>query len=103
MKDPNLALRVVCQQLTFLADWTPKLIDKTGEPTSTALNTKTLATCKRIAKKDADNPPPMGPRLNRFVRRVDEQIAWEFFLGPGDLIDGSLTTIEEIVDRIMTS
>ena len=103
MKDPQTALRVVCQQLSFIAEWTPPLVDDNGEPTDSAPDTEILETCERIEAQDEKKTPPNGPRLDRFVRRVDEQISWEFFLLPGELTDGSLPTVAKVVQQIMLS
>src|SRR5438128_2450920 len=102
-KDRNAVLRVVCEQLQYIAQFNPDLLDEHGEPVPNVENTKILQAFQTADQEDQNKPPPNGPRIDRFVKRVHEQIGWHFLLLPTDLLDGSLPTIKTLVDRIMTT
>src|SRR5690348_13394419 len=103
MKDREHALRIVCRELSLLAAFNPPLLDSNDEPTAGAEGHSIKGLFARIDKEDQANPPPGGSRVDRFVRRLDHSISWEFALSPSQLINNAFPTIGDLVNQIMDS
>ena len=101
MKSRTHALNIVCHQLSVLKMFKPPLVTKDLEAAKDAGTRSIEGVFESVDKEDAENPPPAGSRLDRFIRRVDDSITWDFFLDTEMLL--AFETVDELVDQIMES
>lgn len=101
MKDPAHALDVVCEELTKLAKFNPVLVDANWNPVPGADQRSVKGLFKQIEDEDKQSPPPGGPRVDTFLRRVDNRIWWEFYMTNDQLINDRFPTVGDIVAQIM--
>lgn len=101
MKDRQHALNVVCLQLSILKMFKPPLVDKELEATAGAGGRSIKGLFASVETEDTQHPPPAGSRVDRFVRRVDDSITWDFALDSEMLM--AFFTVDELVDQIMES
>jgi hypothetical protein len=101
MKDRQHALNVVCHQVSVLKTFTPPLVDDDLNATSDAGKRSIECLFESIEKEDQLHPPPAGSRIDRFIRRIDDSIAWDFVLDSEMLM--AFVSVDELVDQIMES
>jgi hypothetical protein len=103
MKDRQHALRMVCLELSLLKAFNPPLLDSDHEPRTNAEDQDIKGLFKSVDDDDTNNPPSGGRRVDRFVKRLDKSIEWDFVLSPSQLINDAFPKIRGLVDQIMNS